>query len=158
MLFYVCPDSNDDFVFLTCSGEITSAEMTSACQGTLVSLAGSHSKRVVVDIRSLKTIPETEQLFDLAKFIWRDFPKGGRIALLVRWEQSRLAKFLELLVRTVGVNLTVFLTQDRAMAWILGGSRQAPPRRLSAKQYIPSKGGSLCPASSTRLKRINAFF
>lgn len=99
---------------------MTPAEIITACQQTLASLAGIESKGVLADVTALQTIPETEQLFDLAKFIWSHFRQIARIALVVRWDQSRLAKLLELLVRTVGVNLTVFVSRDHAMAWILG--------------------------------------
>lgn len=98
---------------------MTPAEITTACQQMLASLAGIESKGVLADVTALQTIPETEQLFDLAKFIWSHFRQIARIALVVRWDQSRLAKLLELLVRTVGVNLTVFVSRDHAMAWIL---------------------------------------
>lgn len=100
-----------------------------------------------MDVTGLQTIPETGHLFDFAKYLWRHVPQTGRIALVVRWDQSRLAKLLELLVRTVGVNLTVFVTREQAMVWILGHSHQPPAQRRPATQCIRPKGGSLCPVS-----------
>jgi hypothetical protein len=58
----------------------------------------------------------------LAKLIWRDFPLGGRIALVIRWDQSRLAKSLEMLVRTLGMWLTVFVSEEQGEAWVWEGT------------------------------------
>jgi len=80
----------------------------------------------LVDFTALRTSPDTDELFDLAKLFWRDFPQGGRIALVVRWDQSRLAKLLEMLVRTLGMWLTVFVSEEQAEAWVLEGTPDEP--------------------------------
>jgi hypothetical protein len=67
--------------------------------------------------------PDTAELFDLAKLFWRNFPKSGRMALVVRWDQSTLAKLLETLLRSVGVYLTVFVSEEMAEAWIVENSQ-----------------------------------
>jgi hypothetical protein len=59
----------------------------------------------------------------LAKLFWRNFPKSGRMALVVRWDQSTLAKLLETLLRSVGVYLTVFVSEEMAEAWIVENSQ-----------------------------------
>jgi hypothetical protein len=80
--------------------------------------------RVLVDVTALRTSPTTAKLFDLAKLFWRDgFPGFGRIALVVRWDQSKLAKLLEMLVRTFGMWLTVFVSEEQAEAWVLEGTQ-----------------------------------
>ncbi|HEV2329485.1 MAG TPA: STAS/SEC14 domain-containing protein [Verrucomicrobiae bacterium] len=141
MSFTLTPNSNHQFVFVNCEGQMTSAEITSACQQTLASLAGKGCKGVLADVTALQTIPEMEQLFDLAKFTWCHFRRIGRIAIVVRWDQSRVAKLLELLVRTVGVNLTVFVSRDRAMTWILGNFQKAPCASPPLKQSIVANFG-----------------
>jgi len=116
-------------VFLTCNGYIPLTEATEAWQEVQSWLVTRHWRRVLVDVTALQTAPEIGQLFDLAKLVWRDFPQGGRMALVVRWDQSRLAKLLEMLVRSVGLYLTVFVSGEQAEAWILGESqdKHQPP-------------------------------
>src|SRR5208282_2134868 len=72
---------------------------------------------------TLEQIRQRAHEFDLAKLFWRDFPQGGRIALVVRWDQSRLAKLLEMLVRTLGMWLTVFVSEEQGEAWVLEGTQ-----------------------------------
>ncbi|HUA66858.1 MAG TPA: STAS/SEC14 domain-containing protein [Alphaproteobacteria bacterium] len=142
MSFTLSPNSTVQCVFLNCEGQMTPAEITTACRQTLASLAAIESKGVLADVTALQTIPETEQLFDLAKFIWSHFRQITRIAIVVRWDQSRVAKLLELLVRTVGVNLTVFVSRDHAMAWMLGNFQKAPCVSTKLKRNILANFGS----------------
>ena len=104
---------------------------------------------MLVDVTALETAPEMEQLFDLAKLIWRDFPQDGRMALVVRWDQAGFAKLLETLVRDVGIYLTVFISGEQAEAWILADSqdKHKPPTFNSASET--------CHASS-RPDEVNA--
>jgi len=105
-------------------------EATDAWQEVHSWLATRRWRRVLVDVTALQTAPEMGQLFDLAKLVWRDFPQGGRIALVVRWDQSRFAKLLETLVRSVGMYLTVFVSGEQAEAWILGDSQDKNQRPM----------------------------
>jgi len=98
-------------------------EATDAWQEAHSWLATRRWRRVLVDVTALRTAPEMGQLFDLAKLVWRDFPQDSRIALVVRWDQSKLAKLLETLVRSVGMYLTVFVSGEQAEAWILADSQ-----------------------------------
>jgi len=109
----------DHYLFLASEGDMTLAEMTTAWREVQDLLAETGWERLFVDVTALRNCPNTEELFDLAKLIWRDFPQGGRMALLVRWDQSRFAKLLETLVRSVGLYLTVFVSEEQAEAWIL---------------------------------------
>ena len=122
MSYYIIPDQQEHCVFLTCTGEMTLAEITTAWQQVLGLLAEMGWNRVLVDITALQTNPKTAELFDLAKLFWLNFPQLGRIALVVRWEQTRFGKLLEMLVRSVGMYLTIFVSEERAEAWILEDS------------------------------------
>lgn len=93
-------------------------ELTAAWREVQAVLVENEWKRVLVDVTTMKTSPQMEELFDLAKLFWRDFPQSGRMALVVRWDQTRFAKSLEMLVRTVGIYLTVFVSEEQAEAWI----------------------------------------
>ena len=120
MSYYII--STDNCVFLTCEGISSLNEMTAAWREVRDELAQKSLNRVLVNVTALRTSPTTAELFDLAKLFWRDFPQGGRIALVVRWEQSRWAKSLEMLVRTLGMWLTVFVSEEQAEAWVLLGT------------------------------------
>ena len=99
--------------------------MTTAWREVQIVLAELGWKRVLADVTALQNGPDTAEVFDLAKFFWRNFPKSGRMALVVRWDQSTLAKLLETLLRSVGVYLTVFVSEEKAEAWILENSKNA---------------------------------
>jgi len=119
--------SNDNYVSLSCAGSFSLHELTPAwrdVQGYLIATGWTH---VLVNISGLQTAPEIGEIFDLAKLFWRDFPPSGRIALVVRWDQSTLAKLLEVLMRSVGIYLTVFATEERARAWMAGPSSERLP-------------------------------
>ena len=58
--------------------------MASVWREVQESLAEAGWKRVLMDITTLRTNPELEELFDLAKLYWRNFPLCGRIALVIR--------------------------------------------------------------------------
>jgi hypothetical protein len=81
-------------------------------------------KRILIDVTALQTGPDTAELFDLAKLFWQKFPPSGRMALVVRWDQSTRAKLLETLLRNVGVCLTVFVSKEMAEAWIVEDSQK----------------------------------
>jgi hypothetical protein len=118
--------STDNYVLLTCDGISSLNEMTAAWGEVRDELAEKSLNRVLVDVTALRTSPTTTELFDLAKLFWHDgFPGFGRIALVVRWDQSRLAKSLEMLVRTLGMWLTVFVSEEQGEAWVLKGTQDA---------------------------------
>lgn len=116
MSYFIVP--TDNCVFLTCECDMSPTKMTAAWQEVQALLSETRRKRVLVDITAMRTSPAPAELFDLAKLFWQDFPTGGRMALVIRWEQSRFAKMLEVLVRSVGVYLTVFVSEEQAEAWI----------------------------------------
>jgi len=151
MIYTVIPSQSEKCVFLTCRGDLTLSEMTTAWREVRLALAELGWKRVLVDVTALKRSPDIGELFDLAKLFWRFFPQPGRMALVVRWEQSTPAKLLENWLRSVGVNMTVFVSEQVAETWIL----EAPSKpQRSASDSLPksaapselSKGSLLCPA------------
>ena len=115
--------STDNCVFLICEGISSLDEMTAAWREVRDELAEKSLNRVLVDVTALRTSPTTAELFDLAKLFWQDFPASGRIAFVIRWDQSRFAKLIEMLVRALGMWLTVFVSEEQAEAWVLEGTR-----------------------------------
>ena len=143
MPYFIIPYEKESCVFLTCNGYMPLTEATEAWQEVQSWLITRHWRRVLVDVTALQTAPEMGQLFDLAKLVWRDLPQGGRMALVVRWDQSRLAKLLEMLVRSVGLYLTVFVSGEQAEAWILGDSQDnhQPPTFNSTSEACHASSG-----------------
>ena len=125
MSYFIVP--TDHCVFLTCEGDMPLAEMTGVWREVHDDLAGMKQKRVLVDVTALQNSLDMKELFDLAKLFWQDFPESGRMALVIRWDQSRFAKSLEMLVRTVGIYLTVFVSKEQAEAWILENATATTP-------------------------------
>lgn len=143
------PSQTEQCVFLTCTGDLTLADMTTAWREVQLVLAKSGWKRILMDVTDLRSGPDTAQLFDLAKLFWHNFPQAGRMALLVRWDQSTPAKLLESMLRNVGVYLTVFVSDEMAEAWIDGNSKKTQRSALDSlpKTAAPSdlpKGALLC--------------
>ena len=126
MIYTVIPSQQEKCVFLNCTGDLSLAEMTTAWGLVQLGLSRLGWKRILIDVTALQTDPDTEALFDLAKLFWRNFPQSGRMALVVRWDQSTLAKLLETLLRSVGVYLTVFVSDEMAEAWIAEDSQKTP--------------------------------
>jgi hypothetical protein len=118
MPYLVTPDRGNRRVLLTCSGDMTLVEMKTAWWGIHHLLAEFGWKRILVDATAMTSEADIGEPFDLAKLFCHNFPQSGRIALIVRWDQSKSAKLLETLVRSVGVYLTVFVSEKPAKAWI----------------------------------------
>ncbi|MGO8764484.1 MAG: hypothetical protein ACLQSR_05025 [Limisphaerales bacterium] len=129
MSYYIT--STDHCVFLTCEGNYSLEGITTAWKEAREVLAEREWERVLVDFTALRTSPDTDELFDLAKLVWRGFPPRGRIALLIRWDQARPAKLLEMLVRSFGMYLTVFVSEEQAEAWVLENSPRKQPEELA---------------------------
>jgi hypothetical protein len=121
--------SADNCVFLTYEGNFSSEGVATAWREIQGLLIATGWKRVLLDITAMQASPEKEELFDWAKLFLRDFPQSGRVAVLIRWDQSQFAKLLEMLVRSVGIYLTVFVSEGQAEAWLIGESREKYRRR-----------------------------
>ena len=134
MKYTMLPSQKEKCVFLTCTGNLSLAEMTTAWWEVQRVLAELGWKRILVDVTDLQSGPDTAELFDLAKLFWRDFPPTGRMALVVRWDQSTLAKLLETMLRSVGVFLTAFVSDEMAETWLVENAKK---RQLSAPDTLP---------------------
>lgn len=124
--------SIDRCVHLTCEGDFSLVEITAAWQEVRKDLANKGWNRVLVNATSLQTNPRPAELFDLAKLFCVDFPKFGRIAIVIRWDQAGFAKSLEMLSRTVGMYLTVFVSNEQAEAWVMAGL----PEQHILKEFV----------------------
>jgi hypothetical protein len=125
MIYTVVPSQKQKCVLLNCAGDLSLPEMNTAWCLVHLRLSKLGWRRILIDVTALETGPGMEELFDLAKLFWRNFPQSGRMALLVRWDQSTPAKLLESLLRSFGVYFTVFVSGEMAEAWIAENSRKA---------------------------------
>ena len=137
MSYFIIPATNDNCVFLTCEGDVTVSEMTTAWHEVQEILGKKGWKRVLMDITALESSPKTEELFDLAKLFWKGFPEDGRIALVIGWDHAKFATLLEMLVRTVGIYLTAFVSEIQAEAWICEESRSSHAMQEFAHKAPP---------------------
>jgi len=149
MSYIISPAPSDKCVFLTCAGDMTLAEMATVLREVQGVLADTGWQRVLADVTALQTTPDTGELFDLAKLCWQNFPQSGRIALVARWDQSGFTKLLESLVRSVGMYLTAFVSEEQAEAWVVEKAKthqRSAPDSLpeSAAQSELSKGALPC--------------
>jgi len=137
----------DECVYLTCTGDMTLADMTMAWRKVQLMLTASGCKRILADVTALQSGFDPADLFDLAKLFWHNFPPSGRMALLVRWDQSTHAKLLEALLRCVGVYLTVFVSEEMAEAWVVEQpgrhQRSVPDSFPKTAAHADSPKGSL---------------
>ena len=122
MSYFVVPAKEDDFVFLACEDEMPLTEARAAweeAQGLLVLM---QRQRLLVDITALRGGLEMVEIFDVARLVWRGFPRQGRIAMVARWDQAKSASLLESLLRNVGVYLRIFGDEKTAEGWVRGSS------------------------------------
>ncbi|HEX9047538.1 MAG TPA: hypothetical protein VF988_10970 [Verrucomicrobiae bacterium] len=131
MPYFIVQASDNNCLYLTCEGDVTLGEMTAAWQEVRELLAVNGWKKVLLDVTALESSLQMEHVFDLAKLFWKEFPKDGRIALVIRWDHQKSAALLEMLVRCVGIYLTVFVSQDLAEAWILENATAGELAELS---------------------------
>ena len=82
-------------------------------------MAAKRWNRMVVDFTELRSLTELE-LFVFARGLSSDLPQMARVALVVRQEQARYAKFVEKIVRNDGVFLTFFFDAEQATVWVKG--------------------------------------
>ena len=112
------PDEDDRCVFLSYEGDMPPLELSAARYEAGGALARLHWKRLVVDVTQLDSKPTPAQLYDHARAMSSDFPRGARVALLVRPEQVPAARLVEKVARKGQLFLTYFLDPDKAMAWV----------------------------------------
>jgi hypothetical protein len=118
MPHFIHPDEHDRCVFLSYEGDMPPLELSAARYEASGALARLHWKRLVVDVTQLHSKPTPGQLYDHAKAMSSDVPRGARVALLVRPEQVPSARLVEQVARKGHLFLTYFLDPDKAMAWV----------------------------------------
>ena len=118
MSYFINPHEADRCMFLSYEGDMPPLELSAARYEVSGALARLHWKRLVVDVTQLDSKPTPAQLYDHARAMSSDFPRGARVALLVRPEQVPAARLVEKVARKGQLFLTYFLDPDKAMAWV----------------------------------------
>jgi hypothetical protein len=127
MSYFINPHEADHCVFLSCQGEVPPVELSAARYEVNGELDQRHWNRMIVDVSQLQPFPTAAQLINHAKAMASDVPRGARVALVVRPEQVRPARFVEKVARGLGVFLTYFLEPDKATDWV---KRTTPVRQI----------------------------
>jgi len=73
-----------------------------------------------VDITELRSVPTALELFAFARGLSSDLPQSARVALVVRPEQTKLAKLIENVARNYDMFLTFFFNAEEATIWVKG--------------------------------------
>ncbi len=136
MSYFVNPVEQDECVFLSYEGEIPPTEACTARREANGVLDQRHWDRMVIDVTQVRSVPKPMELILLAQGLTSQAPRSMRIALVVRPEQTRVAKLVEKAARTSRVFLTYFVDPVQATAWVkrTGLSGPHPPGHVAQPQ------------------------
>ena len=118
MSYLLNPVEEDQCVFLSYEGEMPPVEFSAARYEAHGVLDQRRWNRLVVDVTQLQSVPTAAELLDLAQALLRNVSRATRVALVVRPEQVRPARFVEKVARRGRVFLTYFLDLEKATAWV----------------------------------------
>lgn len=118
MPYLIKPLEDDLCVFMSYQGQIPALELSAARYEALSELNGRRWTRMVVDVATLRSIPTHGELYDFATSLSLDAPPGTRVALVLRPEQTRLARVFETVARKHGVLLSTFQDLANARLWV----------------------------------------
>jgi len=118
MAYFINLVPEERCVFLTQEGEMLLDEVASALQEVNGFLTANRWTGVMVDITPLQSPPKPEELFTLGKALPRRLPRNTRVALVVRPDQARHARWIEQTVRRGGTLLTYFTELEKAERWM----------------------------------------
>jgi hypothetical protein len=140
MSHFVNTVEEDKCVFLTYEGDMPLVEMVTARYEANELLAARRWNRIVVNITGLQSKLTALELFELARVLSSDLPHNARVALVVRSEQTRHAKFAESVARNDGMALKFFFDVEKAAAWAKGTTlREGPGTSGSAGTREPNE-------------------
>lgn len=118
MSYFINPVEAEQCVFLSYEGDLPPIELAAARYEANGVLGTNRWKRIVVDVTQLQSIPSAQELFEFARGLSSDVPRGTRVALVIRPEQARQARLVEKTARSEGVFLTYFLDPEKAGLWV----------------------------------------
>lgn len=129
MSYSVHSVEDDQCVFLVHTSDLAEVELAAARVEAYGVLDQHQWKRLVVDVTRLHLVPTSLELLDYAKGLAACASRPVRVALVVRPEQQRPAKFFEKAARHGRVFVTYFVDHDHAVAWVKQTGARGPARR-----------------------------
>jgi hypothetical protein len=127
MSYFINPVGEDRCVFLSYEGEIPPVELSAARHEADAILDQRQWHRLVVDITRIQSVPRTSELIDFARGLSSTVSRSRRVAVVVRPEQERLARFFQKVARRGRLFLTCFLEPNKATLWV---KNSTPDRQM----------------------------
>lgn len=122
-------------VFLTYEGDMSVVEATAALEEIAELLVARRWKRVVVDVTTMQSVPKAAELFASGRALSQGSPLSARIGLVVRLDQAKHVRLIEMVARNGRVFLTYFTDAEKAEAWV-----QGDPSRHGTFRNCPHRG------------------
>ena len=118
MSHFINPVEDDKCVFLTYEGDTALLEAKAVQQEVKALLEARQWHRCLVDVTALRSVPQAGELFEFGRGLSTHTPRSTRLALIVRPDQVRYARFIEKVARNGGAFLTFFVEVKKAEAWL----------------------------------------
>ncbi len=134
MSYSINSDEDHQCVFVSYEGEMPPVEFSAARYEAYGVLDQRGWNRLVVDATQLRSVPRAAELFDLAQALSSSASRPTRVALVVRPEQVRPARFVERIARKGRFFLTYFLNPEKATAWVKETLAQRQRRAQTAEE------------------------
>lgn len=107
------------YISLVFMGEVTMNDVENARNEVDIKLTSSSWNRLLVDLSRSNLRLSFFEHFKFTSEHQSHFPKGGRLALVVRPEEMEYYKFIEDVSQNRGVNLKLFSEKGQACNWLL---------------------------------------
>jgi hypothetical protein len=111
-------EHREGYSVVTVDGEPSLGQFLSFVQVMGVETTGWCSKRVLFDLRGVRTLTSFTDHYAVGDEVARQLPHLHRIASVV--PADRITHASEKTARRSGVNITVFTDADEAVAWLRG--------------------------------------
>jgi hypothetical protein len=136
MPYFINPVQEEKCVFVTYEGEMPPVEIAAVRYEATGVLMAKHWRRIVVDITQLRSVPTPMELLKFTRSESSDLPRSARVALVVRPEQRRRARGIQIVARNDGVKLSSFFDAEKATAWVRKLKPTRQTHRLPTDQSI----------------------
>ncbi len=115
------PIEPDRCLSLKCEGEMRVADLNELHQQIKAVLKAHSLRRVLLDVTAAQYVSTRLGLFYFAAEAFSELPRDAQISLLVRPNQVKYAKALDMMARGAGTSLKFFLDPQKAEVWAKDG-------------------------------------
>jgi len=110
------------YVNVTLTGDVTRNDLENARNKTRLTLTASNCRRILVDATCSNPKLSDLENYEFTSEHESHFPRGVRIALVVRSDQLENLRFAETVAQNRGVRMVLFSDRIQALNWLLEGS------------------------------------